>query len=69
MDRLTASGLRRIGFERVTRVKRDHIELNDGTILPLHRILAVEAGGRILWRRGGDIHARENPEEDTENEG
>ncbi len=52
VERGTASGTRRIRSSEVARVKPKYIELRDSTIIPLHRVLAVEdSSGKVLWRR------------------
>ncbi len=55
VDRLSPTGLRRVGVERIVRVKRDEVVLDDGSVIPLHRVVGVEAGGRRLWWRGEEI--------------
>ncbi|KSW11473.1 hypothetical protein CF15_01070 [Pyrodictium occultum] len=51
-ERGTATGLRRIPRERVARVTSSHIVLDDGTVIPLHRVVALEdEAGRTIWRR------------------
>jgi uncharacterized protein (UPF0248 family) len=47
-----STGLARISFNDVVRVARGFLELRDGTIIPLHRIVAVEdERGRRVWSR------------------
>ena len=53
IDRLSVTGLQRLSLNRVVRVKRDELVLDDGSVIPLHRIVAVEAGGKRLWQKGG----------------
>ncbi len=48
----TATGLARIPFTEIARVTRGFLELRDGSIIPLHRVVAVEdARGRRVWSR------------------
>ncbi len=52
VDRLSATGVRRIPFERIVEVKKDHVVLDDGSVIPLHRVVGVDVGGKRFWRRG-----------------
>ena len=52
LDRSLASGVRRLSVSEVERVERASLLLSDGTVIPLHRVLAVEDGeGREVWSR------------------
>ncbi len=51
VDRLSATGLRRIPAERVVSVKKDHLVLDDGSVIPLHRVVGVDVEGKRYWRR------------------
>jgi len=52
VERGTATGLRRIPLERVKRVASGYIELDDGTIIPLHRVVRVEEPeGEAIYER------------------
>ncbi|AEM39726.1 protein of unknown function DUF504 [Pyrolobus fumarii 1A] len=68
VDRVSPTGLRKIPVSRVTRVKKDHMVLDDGSVIPLHRVVMVEAGDAVLWRRGGDVDASEEPVDDSKGE-
>jgi len=47
-----STGVARISFSEVARVARGFLELRDGTIIPLHRVVAVEdEEGRRVWSR------------------
>ena len=51
-ERGTATGLKRIPRERIARVTRSHLVLEDGTVIPLHRVVAIEdEEGNTLWQR------------------
>ncbi|MEP0775652.1 MAG: DUF504 domain-containing protein [Acidobacteriota bacterium] len=43
-----------LSFTSVMEVGSRGVTLRDGTFLPFHRVVAVIAGGRRLWSRGGD---------------
>ncbi len=52
VDRSTASGLRGVPLEDVERVGPGSMELGDGTVIPLHRVVAVvDREGRVVWSR------------------
>lgn len=65
------TGLQRISLEHVVRVKRDELILDDGSVIPLHRIVAVEASGKKLWCRGcrPDEGARDERIDQSQDEG
>ncbi|ALL00227.1 hypothetical protein Pyrde_0177 [Pyrodictium delaneyi] len=51
-ERGTATGVKRIPRERIARVTRSHLVLEDGTVIPLHRVIAIEDGeGGTIWQR------------------
>ena len=43
-ERGGATGLREVPVERVARLARGFLVLDDGTVIPLHRVVAVVAG-------------------------
>ena len=52
IERGRVSGTRLIGFNEVSRVTRGFIELKDGTVIPLHRVIGVlDEEKQPVWRR------------------
>ena len=45
--------LRELPFGEVSEILPGGVTVADGTFLPYHRIVAVRAGGEVLWRSGG----------------
>jgi hypothetical protein len=41
-----------ISFKRILRVDNTYIYLDDGTVIPLHRVIEIRYKGKLYWRRG-----------------
>jgi uncharacterized protein (UPF0248 family) len=54
-ERGWAGGVREVPVERIRLLKQGFMVLDDGTLVPLHRVLGVRLrDGRVQWlRRGG----------------
>jgi len=47
------TGLRSIPLSEVVELRRTHLVLRDGTVIPLHRVVEIRAPGR-RWSRVGE---------------
>ncbi|WP_148688554.1 DUF504 domain-containing protein [Methanopyrus sp. SNP6] len=57
IDRGSSSGLRRIWGDEIQDVKRGFLVLWNAEI-PVHRVIRVERGGRVIWERGRRARGR-----------
>lgn len=55
-ERGGTTGLRDIPLERIARLARGFLVLDDGTVIPLHRVVGLreQGGGVKLLRRSGE---------------
>ncbi len=54
IDRASPTGVSKIPLDRVEAVTSDAAILDDGSVIPLHRVLGVEdERGRVQWLRRG----------------
>lgn len=54
LDRGEHPGVKRINPDDIMKAGTSFIILKDGTMIPYHRVLLVEYGGKVLYRKGNN---------------
>ena len=52
VDRLSSTGLAEIPFESIEGIDNNYVYLNDGTVIPNHRVVGIKKGESYIWKRG-----------------